>query len=276
MHIRLLIVMLGALLLADRAEAQFRVANPAPGENFTVEVGLMLWTPSPELMFQTGALAALPSSDVDFVREFAIESDRFRDFRSVIKLARKHKLRFSQVRMKYDEQAILQRMLSFGGITIPVSVPASAQLEWNLWRLGYEWDFVAADRGFLGLVTEVKTNKMTAVVSAEGYGSESTEVSAPVANVGLIMRAYPHRNFAITTEFTGFNIPGFIGNRIKNAVNSDFEAKMFEVDLYGTLNFGRHVGLQFGYRKVSVEYAVDDDSGTAKMGGGYFGGLLRF
>ena len=277
MQIRLVAAVLLGLLLSSRAEAQFRVADPAPGEKFHVELGLMLWSPTPEILIQTGALAALGESEVDFVQEFGIENTRFNEFRSVIKAGRKHKLRVSHVLMEYTESATLQRTIIFGGQVFPVSVPATADLSWRLWRFGYEWDFVARDRGLVGFITELKYNEVSALLAASGYGSELTEVTAPMPTIGVIARVYPHKDFSITAEFTGFKVPGFVGDRISDAVEGDdFEAKMYDFDLYGTINFGSHVGVQGGYRSVTADYLVDDDAGDLKMKGFYFGGLVRF
>jgi hypothetical protein len=41
-------------------------------------------------------------------------------------------------------------------------------------------------------------------------------------------------------------------------------------------DFGRYIGAQLGYRSVTVDYVVDDDTGNLKMKGLYFGGLIRF
>ena len=270
-------IVLFSVLMAARAEAQFNVADPASGENFHVELGLMFWTPTPEVLIQTGALAPLGTSAVDLVQEFAIEDKRFTEFRCVIKAGRKHKLRVSHVVMEYDEQAVLQRSITFGGVTFPVSVPATAHLKWELWRFGYEWDFVAVDRAVVGLVTEIKYNKVLAELGATGFGTEIQDVTAPVPTIGLLVRGYPHKHFSLTAEFTGFKVPGFIGSRINDSVGADsFDAKMFDLDLYGTLNFGSHVGVQGGYRSVTADYTVDDDAGDLKMKGMYFGGLVRF
>jgi hypothetical protein len=278
MHIRLLAVaLLSCILLSSRAEAQFRVADPASGEDFHVELGLMFWSPTPELIVQTGALAVLGTSGVDFVQEFGIEKTRFNEFRGVIKAGRKHKIRVSHVMMEYHESATLQRTIVFGGQVFPVSAPATADLEWRLWRLGYEWDFVARDRGLLGFITELKYNDVSAALAATGFGSSVTEVTAPIPTIGVIARAYPHKEVSITAEFTGFKMPGFIGNRISDAIEGDdFEAKMYDFDIYATLNFGRYVAVQGGYRSVTADYLVDQDSGDLKMKGFYWGGLVRF
>jgi len=263
------------LLAAARADAQFSVPRPAPAEEYVVELGLVWWTPAPGLEIQTGALAALGENRVDFVSEFNIENARFTEFRATLK-GGKHKLRFARVPMRYQESATLTRTIDFGGVTFPVSVPATADLEWELWRIGYEWDFVQADRGFVGLLTEVKVNQIRAELTATGLGSELTEVTAPVPTIGVVLRGYPGRHVSITGEFTGFSVPGFVGGWVSDAVGNDFEAKMFDMDIYATINLGRHLGVQGGYRSLNANYTVDEDSGDLEMKGLYFGGLLRF
>lgn len=278
MQIRLVAVaLLAALLISSRVDAQFRVADPASGENFHVELGLMFWKPSPGILIQTGALATLGEPSVDFVREFGIEDKRFTEFRGVIKTGRKHRLRVSRVSMDYNESTTLQRTIVFGGQTFPVSLPATADLSWQLWRFGYEHDFVAGDRGVIGIITEIKYNKVSALMSAAGFGEELTEVTAPIPTLGAIARVYPHKHFSVTAEFTGFKMLGFIGNWIRDGLSDDeFEAKMYDFDVYGTLNFGRFAAVQGGYRSVTADYLVDDDAGDLKMKGLYFGGLVRF
>jgi hypothetical protein len=151
-------------------------------------------------------------------------------------------------------------------------------LKWEIWRFGYEWDFVAMDRAVLGFITELKYNKVSAALAAAGLGSELTEVSAPIPTIGVIARVYPHKHFSLTAEFTGFKMPGFIGDKISDSLgdDDDFDAKVYDLDLYGTLNFGRHVGVQGGYRSITADYVIDQDAGDLKMKGWYFGGLLRF
>jgi hypothetical protein len=276
MHNRLLAAALFCLLLSARADAQFRVADAAPGENFVVELGLMFWEPTPDLRIQTGSLAALGENEVDFVQEFGIENERFREFRSVFKAARKHKIRVSHVVAEYDADVILQRTITFGGQTFPVSVPATADLQWRVWRFGYEWDFVAMDRGVIGLITELKVNTVSVDLEAIGVGSELTEVSAPVPTIGGIFRVYPHKHFSLTAELTGFKVPGFIAKKITDAIDDDADAKVFDLDLYGTVNFGRHVGAQLGYRSLTADYVFDEDAGDLELKGWYFGGLVRF
>jgi len=276
MHIRLVAALLLSLLLASRADAQFRVEKPASGEQFHVELGLMFWQPTPVLQIQTGGLAALGQNEVDFVQEFGIENERFNEFRSVIKAGKKHKIRVSHVLAEYNAATTLQRTIVFGGQTFPVSVPATADLKWGVWRFGYEWDFVAMDRAVVGVLTELKVNHVSADLEAIGFGSELTDVTAPVPTIGGLARVYPHKTFSLTAEFTGFKVPGFLAKKFTDAVDNNADAKVFDLDLYGTVNFGSHVGAQLGYRSLSADYLLDEDAGDLELKGWYFGGLVRF
>jgi hypothetical protein len=46
--------------------------------------------------------------------------------------------------------------------------------------------------------------------------------------------------------------------------------------LYGTVNFNNHIGVQGGFRRLSVFYQVEEDTGQMKMKGLYFGAVARF
>jgi hypothetical protein len=264
----LLFVLCVCLFAARGAEAQFNVPDPAPGEDFNVELGAMFFKPTPEILIQTGALTQIAGGEVDFVQEFAIEDRYFTEFRVVAKPGRKHKIRFSYLAVRYDESATLERTIVFGGRTFTLGVPATADLQWDMWRFGYEWDFVARDRGFVGVIAELKHNTVSADLAAAAVGSEFYEATASVPAVGIIGRGYPHRNLSLTAEFTGFKLP--------DTISEEFEAKLFDFDLYGTVSLGRHVGVQGGYRSVVAEYFDDEDTGDLKLKGWYFGGLVRF
>ncbi len=87
---------------------------------------------------------------MDFVREFNLENERFMEFRSVLK-GGKHKVRISRVPFKYEASAVLQRTVEFAGQTFDVNAEATADVSWDMWRFGYEYDFVAGRRRLLRL-----------------------------------------------------------------------------------------------------------------------------
>ncbi len=58
--------------------------------------------------------------------------------------------------------------------------------------------------------------------------------------------------------------------------STDYSGKYYDFDLYGTVNFNDHVGVQVGYRSIDVFYKVQLDNGTMNLKGLYFGGVARF
>jgi hypothetical protein len=259
------------LLASAHAEAQF-AARPAPlppAENFHVELALNWWTPTPELVIGSPEFSVVGSNTIDFVQEFAIENKRFREFRATIKPGRKHKIRFSYVPVLYEQSTQITRTITINGRTFPVTATVDSKVDWKLWRYGYEWDFVARSAGFVGLIGELKYNKVSAsLTSAQANVTATADATAPVPTVGIIARGYPHKVFSITGEFTGFKVPSGFGE--------NFDAKFYDFDLYGMVNIGRAAAVQFGYRSIVTDYLVDDDSGDLKLKGPYIGGSIRF
>jgi hypothetical protein len=277
MHLRTLaLICLASSIVTARAEAQFQARNPAPGENYHVEVGAMFWTPDPGIVILSGSLAPLSTAGVDFVQEFNIEKQRFMELRGVLK-GGKHKLRVSKVPIKYEESAVLTHPVTFGGQTFNVSANATADLRWDLWRFGYEYDFAAGDAGYLGFIAEVKYNHVIAdlrATNASGTATSLTDVEVTVPQLGIVGRAYPHRSVSITAEFTGFKMPGFIRDRFTDA--ESFEADFKDFEIYGNVSITRYFGIQGGYRSLAADYVVDDEAGDLEMKGPYFGAVVRF
>ena len=278
MHMRrtLPVCFLLSLLASAQADAQFSVSEPASGENFNVELGLMFWKPSPGIIIGSDSLSTAGASGLDFVQEFGIKDKRFNEFRAVIR-GGKSKLRLSHVKMLYDEAAVLQRAVVVGGRTFDVAANATADLEWDLWKVGYEKDFVKTDRALLGFIAELNFNHVVANLAATSSGitaSSLTDEKVPFPALGAIARVYPHKAVGITAEWTGFKMPGFIANKLTDTDNGAAHMKNFDISVTGS--FTRYFGIQGGYRALSADYLLDDDSGDLEMKGPYFGAMIRF
>jgi hypothetical protein len=262
-----LLVLLAAVV---RAEAQF-TPPPAitPAEDFNVELALMWWQPEPALTLTTGDVRV---GTVDFVQEFGLGEKRFREFRATLKPGRKHKLRFSHVPIKYDQDAVLQREVVIENVAFPPGTNANADINWDVYRFGYEWDFVSREHGFIGLVTELKYNRVKAEVTgtASAFGQTQTfdvavDQTAPVPTIGAIARGYLGQYVSVTGEFTALKVD-----------REAFRGKVYDFEIYGAAHLGKFVGVQVGYRSLDVDYRVDEDEGTMTMKGPYFGGFIRF
>lgn len=252
---------------AAPAHAQYAVGgNRATGETYHVEIGAAFWNPTPDMVISSEAFGII-GSDIDFVTDLGIEKKRFSQFKVVIRPATRHKFRFEYTPISYDAESVLQRDLVFNGITFPVSVPTATELEWKAYRFGYEFDFISRDRGFLGFILEAKYTDVQATL-ANAVDTQFVRARAPIPAIGLIGRAYVMPNVSITGELSGFRLPA--------SIDEDYQAKYYDFDIYGTVNFTDNFGAQVGYRSFDVFYKVEQDEGTLKLKGLYFGAVARF
>jgi hypothetical protein len=244
--------------------ALFACEPRALAQDHIGEVGVMFWKPSPELTLSTDALAGSSISEVDFVEEFGIEDKWFPEFRAT--LGRRHKFRFSYVKFSYEADATIQRTFTFQGRTFTLGAPATADIKWDLWKLGYEWDVVSRPQGYFGLIVDLNVNKVVASVDSPVLRSAaSTDTTAPVPTIGVAARGYLSPMVAIGGEFSGLKVS-----------RGDFDAKFFDFDINGSIAATPNVGVQVGYRSVTADYIVDEDTGDLKMRGPYIGGFVRF
>ncbi len=268
------VCLFAGLWSAAPAEAQYgagRVrSDRATGETYHVEIVGALWNPTPEIVIASEGLGQL-GSDVDFVNTLGIQKTRFRQLKVALRPGTKHKLRFEYTPISYTAQANVPVTFVFNGQRFNVGVPVTTDVTWKAYRFGYEWDFIYRDRGFVGLLLEVKYTNVNATLTAAAVGAEQfTEAQAPIPAIGFIGRGYVAPNISITGEFSMFKLP-------EQALESeDYSAKYYDLDIYGTVNFNDHVGAQVGYRSFDVFYKVKQDTGTLKLKGLYFGGVVRF
>jgi hypothetical protein len=254
------------MVLALSFSALLLYAFPVAAQNTHVaEVGLMFVSPDPSLRLQSGALTtATGITEIDFVQEFGIEDKTFPEIR--LAAGRRHKFRFGYLPVRYSADALIQRTITFRGQTFTVGAPASTEIKWDIWRFGYEWDFVSMERGFVGVVGELRYNQLDASIESPALAqTAATEQKAPIPTIGVIGRGYPHPMVAIGAEFSGLKWE-----------RSDFDAKFFDFDVNGAVTFGRHIGVQGGYRSITVDYFIDDDVGDLTLRGPYFGVIARF
>lgn len=257
-------------LSAAPAAAQYSTrpsaADPATGETYVVEAAIGLWNPTPGIVFSSEQFG-IPGTPVDLVEDLDVETKRFREYRLVLRPARKHKFRFAYVPMRYEADTILRRTIVFNGIRYDAGLPVTGELKWDAYRFGYEYDFFYRDRGFVGLLIEAKYTDVSAEINSP-LASEFTSAKAPIPAIGLIGRGYVLPNVAITGEFSGFRIP--------ENEDRDYSGRYYDFDLYGTVNVTNNFGVQGGYRRLTVGYTIDNDFGDFSLRGLYVMGVARF
>lgn len=267
--------LIAGLSAAAPAEAQYgarrATSNRATGEDYHVELAGTIWSPTPDPIVISSESLGILGTNVDFVNTLGIEKTTFKQLKVVLRPATKHKFRFEYTPIEYDAQKVVTASFIFNGQRFDVGVPVTTNLQWKAYRFGYEWDFVYRNRGFAGLLLDLKYTDVQATLTAATVGAaQFTSARAPIPAIGFIGRGYVAPNISITGEFSAFKLP-------EKALNSeDYSGKYYDFDLYGTVNFNDHIGAQLGYRSIDVFYKVKFDTGTMTLKGPYFGGVVRF
>jgi hypothetical protein len=249
------------------AQAQYRPSSPAIGETYHIEGGISFWNANPDLIVSSESLG-IPGDDVDLVNDLGIEQKRLRELRLVLRPATKHKFRIQYLPIKYEAEAVLQREFTFNGQRYRIGLPVNTTAQLPTYRFGYEYDFIYRDRGYAGVLFDLKYTDVNVTLDSP-IGQEFTAQVAPIPTIGFVGRGYVAKNVSITGEVSFFKIPENLGG-------DDFGGKYLEYDFYGTFNVNRYVGAQFGVRSIDVEYFQDFDAGTLTFRGWYFGGVVRY
>jgi hypothetical protein len=239
-------------------------SNRPIGETYHVEVGGGFWNPTPNILVSSEQFDII-GDRIDGVADLGFQKTRFTGFNVVLRPATKHKFRVQYTPIKYSAEATFQRDIVFNGIRYRVGLPVSSELKWHVWRLGYEWDFVYTDRGFAGLLVDLKMID-TEVKLESLVANEFVRVQAPVPGIGGIGRFYFLPNVAATFELSMLKVPDIDGHK----------ATYIDWDLYGTVNFSENFGAQAGYRSMDVNYTIEKDFGDLVLRGLYVNGVVRF
>lgn len=256
-------------LMTSPAHAQYG-ARPAsttpPGEDYHVEFAGGFWNPTPDIVISSEALGRV-GSEIDFVNDLGLTKKQFGDLRIVLRPTKKSKFRIGYTPVKYTQSATLTRSIEFNAQRFDISLPVDSELEWKQWRFGYEYDFVYNDKGYAGLILDVKYTDVTATLSNRLVGTEFTHAKAPIPAIGGVGRVYVHPSVSITFELTALKVP---------TIQEKYEATFIDWDLNSTFNINRNLGAQVGYRSLGVNYLFDKDTGDMTLRGLYFGGVARF
>jgi hypothetical protein len=268
------VCLFAGLSLAVPAEAQYGArrgsSNRATGENYHVELGVSFWNPTPDPVVIASESLGIVGDSIDFVNTLGIEKTRFRQLKVELRPATKHKFHFEYTPIEYDAQKVVPVSFKFNGQLFQVGIPVTTNLQWKAYRFGYEWDLYYGNRGFAGLLLDIKYTDIQATLSSAAVGvAQFTHARAPIPAIGFIGRGYVAPNISITGEFSAFKLPD-------KALNSDaYSGKYYDFNLYGTVNFSDHFGAQVGYRSFDVYYKVKFDTGTMTLKGPYFGAVVR-
>jgi hypothetical protein len=258
---------LAAVAAPRLASAQYNappLSRLAIGENYHVEIAGTLWNPT-----LVGTVSSeefgLKGTPLDFTTDLDFQQTRFKDFRIVLRPARKHRLRAQYTPVAYSADTVLERTVTFRGITFD-AVPISSSFEWKVWRFGYEYDFIYRNRGFLGVLFEGRYTQFSASLAAPGR-LEFTSAKAPLPAIGIVGRAYVAPSVALNFEVSGMKLPN---------VDARYAGNYYDWNINGTINLSNYAGVEIGWRRMTTFIHIDSDEGDFKFQGMWFGAALRY
>jgi len=146
-------------------------------------------------------------------------------------------------------------------------LPVNSQIEWKTYRFSYQYDIITYDKGFGGLVVDVKYTDVQAGLQSP-IENEFVHARAPIPAIGGVGRYYFIPQVSVTGEVTFFSLP--------QGLVKEYRAHYADVDIYGTMNFTRNIGAQFGYRSLNLGYLINNDTGSFLLNGFYFGIVARY
>ena len=255
------------------AVAQFRPggvasAEPAIGERYHVEAAASLWNPEPKLVVSSESLG-IPGDAVDLVNDLGVEQKRIRELRFVLRPSTKHKFRIDYLPIKYEAQSLVQREFVFNAQRYRVNLPVNTIADLTTYRFGYEYDFLYRDRGYVGVLFDLKYTNVEVQLDSP-IGQEFTSQVAPIPTIGVVGRGYVVPNVSISGEVSFFKVPERLGEQINGG------GRYLDYDFYGTFNFTNNIGAQIGLRSIDVDYFQDLDAGNLNFTGWYFGAVVRY
>lgn len=264
-----LAILMTVTLLAPRAaSAQYsdQESGRMPmGEDYNIELSGSFWNPTIFGVIQSEQFGII-GSEIDFSGDLGFEQTRFGDMRVVLRPSQKHRFRVQYTPISYQSSTTFTRNIVFNGIEFPVSLPIQSQFGWKVLRLGYEYDFIYEDWGFVGVLLEGRYTQFTAEITSL-IAEEFTKLSVPLPAVGAVGRVYVIPEVAINFEFTAFKFP---------EVDPKYKANYVDMDIHGTVNFTNNVGVQVGWRRMSTFLNIESDTGNLKFQGLWFGAAVRY
>jgi hypothetical protein len=262
------------LLWGAPADAQFQPRSSSsgqtPGEDYHIEAAVGFWFPSTEILVTSGGsgvLSGILGTTIDAKTDLGLTDQGLPEFHLELRPARKHKLRFQYIPIKYEQTSTLKRDIIFNGQRYQLGIPTASSLDWKAYRFGYEYDFIARDSGYAGFILDFKYTDVTVSLTTPVL-TEFARARAPIPAIGGVGRYYILPGVSITGELTAFKMP--------DGVIKDSGGHYVDVDIYGTVNFTRNVGVQAGYRSFDLGYVVKNDTGSFVLKGLFVGVVARY
>jgi hypothetical protein len=233
---------LGWLVLCPPGLA--RTQDLAPPEHYRLRLEYERWFATIDAQVRKGG-GGLPGTEVDLKEDLGVEDSDSNEFRAVLRLGGRHKLRGSYTSLDFAGDVILERPFLFDGIFFRAGSETFTRVQGALWSAEYQLDLVQSGSGYLGLLLGVQYLDVDSVIVQPEEGERRTGTQrAPVPVLGASGRIYASR-ISISGEISGLTI----GSR----------GTLYDVQAMARFHITDRLAVGGGYRLLSVRGEDGED-----------------
>lgn len=227
--------LLAVVLLASPALA--RAQELAPPEHYRLRLEYVRWFPSLTGELQKGS-GDVPGTRVDLKADLGLEDHSSNEFKGVLRLGARMKLRAAYTPLDYDGDVIASRAFLFDGTFFRRDARTVTSLKGTLWSGDLEFDFLRGGWGYLGFLLGARVVDVdTVIVQPEEGRRETGTLRAPVPVLGVSGRLYTGR-VSLSAEISGLTI----GSR----------GTLYDVEAQLRYHLTDRLAVGGGYRLLSV------------------------
>lgn len=187
-------VLLGFVILLTLAALPLTAENSNDKDNYRFRINGNWW-----LDYPTGHFGLQSGNNYfDLKKDFGFNSNSTFTGRFDWRFAHKHHFLLDVSPASMSRSRTLTRTIDFEGETYDIGTQVKAQLKTLSFMPGYQYDFIRADGGYLGLEadfdlidTETSLSSEASVNGEQAAKSSSSTFFAPIPLVGLTGRWYP-------------------------------------------------------------------------------------
>jgi hypothetical protein len=197
-----------------------------------------------------------PGTELDLKNDLGVQDKKTFQIAGALQFHPGHKLWGSYTRLDYNGDANAQRDYTFGHTTYAFGTHVLSTLRGSSSSAGYEWDFVRAPTGYLGLVLGAKLLSIDGSLVAPDLSlREDKTFKATLPVLGLAGSAYVGK-MSFSGEASGFTL-GKRGN-------------LYELAGMAHFHLSDRLAIGAGYRFLHAKSEVDFERVQVKMSGWQF------
>jgi hypothetical protein len=191
------------LLAAAVGEAQYGLPRP---EQYTLRVEYLWWSPAPSGEIQKG-LGDQEGTLLDIQDDLAVDSGRANVLGGSIRLGPTWKLGLAWTPLDFEGDTPAPRPFSYGTLFARFGDQVITSFKGNLYSTDVEWDLVANEGGYLGLLFGVRYFDVdTLVLNVDTSRRVAETQKLPVPVLGFGGRAYVGEWVSLEGKIAGITL----------------------------------------------------------------------